>query len=218
MSRSSPAKRRLAVDQRRAELLELGLELFARVAYDALSIDAIARAAGISKGLLYHYFPSKRDYYVATVRVAAERLLEATAAATADIGLAPTELLFRGLDAYLDFVERHGEAYATLLRSGIGSDPEVVEIVERTRGAFARQLRERLGLEDAPLTRLALRGWVGFVEVTSLDWRAGREIERPRLRRLLARALLGTLAAAELRSPAVVALVADAEDAALSQS
>ncbi|MCA9663055.1 MAG: hypothetical protein KC486_32270, partial [Myxococcales bacterium] len=167
---------------------------------------------------LYHYFPSKRDYYVATVRVAAERLLEATAAATADIGLAPTELLFRGLDAYLDFVERHGEAYATLLRSGIGSDPEVVEIVERTRGAFARQLRERLGLEDAPLTRLALRGWVGFVEVTSLDWRAGREIERPRLRRLLARALLGTLAAAELRSPAVVALVADAEDAALSQS
>ncbi|MEZ4383659.1 MAG: helix-turn-helix domain-containing protein [Nannocystaceae bacterium] len=218
MSRSSSAKRRLGVDERRAELLELGLELFAKVAYDALSIDAIARAAGISKGLLYHYFPSKRDYYVATVRVAAERLLVATATATADDDLAPTELLLRGLDAYLDFVERHGEAYATLLRSGIGSDPEVVEIVERTRGAFARQIRERLGLADAPLARLALRGWVGFVEVTSLDWRAGREIDRPQLRRLLARALLGTLAAAELRSAAVAALVADADEAALSHS
>jgi AcrR family transcriptional regulator len=214
----APNKRRLGVDERRAELLELGLELFAAASYETLSIDAIARAAGISKGLLYHYFPSKRDYYVATVRVAAERLLEATATATAADDLAPTELLLRGLDAYLDFVERHGEAYATLLRSGIGSDPEVVEIVERTRGAFAHQLRERLRLEDAPLTRLALRGWVGFVEVTSLDWRAGREIERPRLRRLLARALLGTLVAAELRSPAVVALVTDAEAAALSQS
>jgi AcrR family transcriptional regulator len=74
----SQTRTRLEVEQRRAQLLTLGQELFSSSTYDELSIDDIARAAGISKGLLYHYFPSKRDYYVATIRVAAGELLHQT--------------------------------------------------------------------------------------------------------------------------------------------
>ena len=62
-----PARTRLQVDIRRQQLLELGLELFAHQTYDGLSIDEIAKRAGVSKGLLYHYFPSKRAFYVAAV-------------------------------------------------------------------------------------------------------------------------------------------------------
>ena len=59
---------RLEVDERRAQLMKLGIELFAARAYDEVSIDELSRMAGISKGLLYHYFPTKRDFYVATVQ------------------------------------------------------------------------------------------------------------------------------------------------------
>src|SRR5689334_1058061 len=67
-SSPAPVRSRLAVDKRRAQLLKLGQELFSNFNYDELSIDEIARRAGISKGLLYHYFPSKRDYYVEVIR------------------------------------------------------------------------------------------------------------------------------------------------------
>ena len=76
--RSVRERARLGVDERRAQLLELGLQLFSDHSYDELGVDDIARAAGISKGLLYHYFPSKRDYYVEVVRRAAGELLART--------------------------------------------------------------------------------------------------------------------------------------------
>src|SRR4051812_45882941 len=78
----APRKRapraRLDVDERRAQLLSLGLERFSERSYDEVSIDDLARAAGISKGLLYHYFPTKRDFYIAALAQAAEQLLAAT--------------------------------------------------------------------------------------------------------------------------------------------
>jgi len=205
--RKAPTKRRLAVDERRAKLLELGLELFANVAYESLSIDAIAQAAGISKGLLYHYFPSKRKYYAATVEVAARKLVAATLAATQGDTLTPRELLMRGLDAYLDFVERHGRAYTSLLRSGIGSAPDLLAVIDRTRSAFAQRVAERLGLTmDDPIARMTLRGWIGCVEIASLDWLERRDLDRAQVASLLATVLLATLAAAELESPAIASL------------
>lgn len=202
----APNKRRLGVDERRAELLELGLELFARAPYETLSIDAIARAAGISKGLLYHYFPSKRDYYAATVHLAADRLLSASLEATESDDLPPLELLHRGLSAYLDFVERHGQTYAALLRTGIGTDPEILTVIEGTRDAFVDRIAARIGLgleSQGPLLRLALRGWVGFVEVTSLSWLNESTISREVLAELMSETLLATLSSASLKLPQI---------------
>src|SRR3954464_6222832 len=73
-----PPRARLDVDERRAQLLALGLELFSQRAYDAISIDEIALAAGLSNGLLYHYFPTKREFYSAAIREASRQLLELT--------------------------------------------------------------------------------------------------------------------------------------------
>src|SRR5437773_1276863 len=106
-------RERLDVDERRAQLVRLGIDLFAARTYDEVSIDELARSAGISKGLLYHYFPTKRDFYVATVREGSKQLLDRTV--TPD-DMPPLERLRFGLDAYLDYVERHGPAYAALLR------------------------------------------------------------------------------------------------------
>ena len=65
---------RLHVDERRAALLECGRKLFSTQPYDELSMAMIAREAGISKALLYHYFPSKQAYFIATIEEAATQL------------------------------------------------------------------------------------------------------------------------------------------------
>jgi AcrR family transcriptional regulator len=112
---------RLSTEARRQQLVALGVEMFSERPFDDVSIDDIAVSAGISKGLLYHYFPSKRDFYVAVVRHSAD---EMEAITETDPQLAPLERLSVGLDRYLDYVDTHARGYATVLRAGIGSDPE----------------------------------------------------------------------------------------------
>ncbi len=71
---SEPAYRRMDVDERRAQLLERGAELFTSHPYDELSMNKIAAEVGISKALLYHYFPSKQAFFEETLGTWAERL------------------------------------------------------------------------------------------------------------------------------------------------
>lgn len=163
-------------DERRAELVELGLEHFGTAPYDDISIDAIAAAAGISKGLLYHYFPTKKAFYVECVRLAASQIEERIDKARAALpeAASPIDELVACLDAYLDYVRAHGPAYTTLLRSGVGVDREIAEIVDETRELFLARLTE--SIDEAPLKKkpdtleLALRGWIGMVEAVSLGW------------------------------------------------
>ena len=193
---------RLGVDERRAQLLELGLQLFSDHSYDELGVDDIARAAGISKGLLYHYFPSKRDYYVEVVRRAAGELLARTDGAPhAEVSV---EALRGALDAYLDFVDQHARSYVALVRGGIGSDPEVVQLLEATRRTLTERIVSRISADaPPPLLRLALRGWIGLVESASLDWLDRREVPREQLRGLLEQMLLATIVAAGVDPPAL---------------
>jgi AcrR family transcriptional regulator len=186
---------RLTTDARREQLVALGSEMFSERPFDEVSIDDIAAAAGISKGLLYHYFPSKRDFYVAVVRQAADEMQVVT---ETDPDLEPLERLSAGLDRYLEYVETHARGYATVLRAGIGSDPEVAAIVEEVRSTMARRILDDLPIKgEAPAgIRIAVRGWVGFAEAASLEWVERREVTRDELRDLLIKALTGAVGAA----------------------
>ena len=75
---AGPAYSRLQTNERRAQLLDAGARVFTKRSYDDASMAEVARAAGISKGLLYHYFPSKRDLFVATLEAAAAELSDIT--------------------------------------------------------------------------------------------------------------------------------------------
>src|SRR5215207_3892580 len=119
---------RLETDERRAQLLELAKRSFSNRSYDDVSIDDLAREAKISKGLLYHYFPTKRDLYVAGLSEIADELVAAITTVPED--LAPIERVRRSLDAYLEYISLHSRAYVSLMRGGIGSDPEVAQVVE----------------------------------------------------------------------------------------
>ena len=74
----SGSRRRLSPDDRRNELLALGAEVFGQRPYDEVRIDEIAERAGVSRALMYHYFPDKRAFFAAVVRAEGERLFEAT--------------------------------------------------------------------------------------------------------------------------------------------
>jgi AcrR family transcriptional regulator len=195
-ARVEPSPRaRLDVEERRRQLVALGMDLFSQRTYDEVSIDELAQEAGISKGLLYHYFPTKRDFYIATVREAARQLLERTATPE---GMDPLDRLRAGLDAYIEYVAKHGKPYEALLRSGVGADREVTKIVDATRDAFAARLVEAApnGAAGA-LLAVALRGWVGFVESATLEWLdQKKKIERVVLRTMLMKVLVDAVAAA----------------------
>ncbi len=185
-------RNRLRLDERRRQLLELGIELFSGRSYDEIPIGEIARAAGISKGLLYHYFPSKRVFYVAAVRYAAEQMLHTIESASINGG-AGVDGLRSGLDAFIAYVEEHAVAYRTLIKSG-AADPDVAEIVEDARQRFMLQITTGAGLAQTPAALLiALAGWIGFVEAASLEWLVSRSITREALRELMVAALLGAV-------------------------
>jgi hypothetical protein len=126
----------------------------------------------------------------------------------------------------LQFVERYATAYVALMRGGVGSDREVAGIIEKTRAAYmdrltsglaeifpakparpavpkasARRPRTPVRASLSPLLRTALRGWLGFVEATSLEWAVGRDVPRPTLVTLLVQMLLHTLQAAGTPAP-----------------
>ena len=186
---SEPAYTRLDVEERRRRLLELGTDLFARHDYDALSMAAIAREAGISKALLYHYFPSKQAYFTATLE---QKAIELAGRIAPDPSLAPAEQLAGSLDAFLRWVEENGDAYAKLVR-GAGAVPEVREVMEAVRAATAAQILAGLPGAPSPQRRAAVRAWLWFMDGAILDWLEHRDLEREDLHALLLRALEGAL-------------------------
>src|SRR5690349_18530926 len=187
-----PAYTRLEVDVRRQQLLELGERLFAEHGYDELSMADFAREAGISKALLYHYFPSKQELFRATLGRAAEELRART---ETDPTLPPLEQLTASLDAFLSWVEERPVAYARLIRSvGI---PEVGQIVDLVRDPTAHRILDALFPDGAPpQARAAVRAWLWFMDGACLDWLEHRDFTREQLRDQLLGTLLGALTAA----------------------
>ena len=183
-----PAYTRLPVDERRRRLLELGAELFAKHPYEELSMRRIAREAGISKALLYHYFPSKQRFFAATLALAAEEVARRT---EPDPELPPEQALAASLDAFLGWVDENGLAYERLIRDAPGI-PEVRELVAGVRDATAQRILA--GLEaSGPVARTAVNGWLWFMDGAILDWLSHRDLTREELGELLLRALRGAL-------------------------
>ena len=190
---------RLDNDQRRSQLLQLGIQLFSSQAYDDVSIDAVAEQAGVSKGLLYHYFDGKRGFYLDTLRAASQRLLALT---EPDPALGPLEQLRAGIDAHIRYLRDHGSVYATVHRGAMGAAPEVREILEAHREVVVRRITKRLGIHrPRALLRSALRAWIAMVEGVSLDWLEHRDLEPEVLREMLVAGYLSVCQQVHARDP-----------------
>jgi AcrR family transcriptional regulator len=190
---STPSYRRLDVDERRRQLLERGAELFTSHRYDELSMSRIAAEVGISKSLLYHYFPSKQAFFEATLGAWAEQLRERT---EPDPDLPPVEQLTGSLDAFLSLVEENSVAYRNLMGSATGV-PEIRDLIDQVRRATAQRILAGIYPDGAPpKARTAVSGWLWFMDGACLNWIEHEDIEREELRNLLLGVLMGALVAA----------------------
>ncbi|HEV3002318.1 MAG TPA: TetR/AcrR family transcriptional regulator [Solirubrobacteraceae bacterium] len=189
----APAYTRLNVDERRRQLLARATELFATHGYDELSMAKLAREAGISKPLLYHYFPSKRDLFEAVLGQAAEEHLRRIAT---DGALPPADQLTSAVDAYLTWIEANRGAYEKLLRSaGI---PEVRELIDRVREETATRILDGIAgaAPPPPKVRAAVRAWLWYMDGVCLDWVREGDLTREDVHGLLLGTLVGALTAA----------------------
>ncbi|MFD4870290.1 TetR/AcrR family transcriptional regulator [Streptomyces sp. NPDC058412] len=149
-----------------------GRKLFADTSYDALSMDDIAKHAGVAKGLIYYYFKSKRGYYLAIVE---ESVAELVARAGGETDLPNAERVRRTVDGYLHYAEHHRAAYRTIVTGGVGSDAEVLAIRDAVREELVATIAEgAYGHRSLPpIARLALVGWLSAVEGITLEWIGG---------------------------------------------
>jgi AcrR family transcriptional regulator len=183
---------RLHSDERREQLVARATELFATHGYEELSMSRIAREAGISKALLYHYFPSKSQLFATALMAAAEDLQRRTE--LVDASLPPVEQVTAGLDAFLHWVDDHGPGYRKLIESG--GIPEVREIVGAVRKTTAERILEGLGEQGGrPATRTAVHAWLWFLDGLCLDWlEHDRDVPFEELRDTALGGLFGALA------------------------
>ncbi|MGH8860309.1 MAG: TetR/AcrR family transcriptional regulator, partial [Jatrophihabitantaceae bacterium] len=155
---------RLSPDARRAQLIALGVEMLATRTLDELSVEEIAQNAGISRGLLFHYFASKQDFHVEVARAAAGELIART---EPDASLPPLDALRGGLAAFMDYVSENPDNYKSLVRGAASGDADMRAIFDRTRSTMAGRIVSvlgDLGLPLGPRAELAVHGWVAFVE------------------------------------------------------
>ena len=171
---TSATRTRLSPDQRRSQLLDLGVRLLATRSIDELSIDVLATEAGISRGLLYHYFGNKHAFHEAVVRRAADDLIAQTAP---PVDGDPLTRMMTSMTAYLDYVVANHEGYRSLVTGVAGAGSETLrQIYEETRAV----LTDRIFVEDAegelisdtPVNRLIVRGWAAMTEEIALTWAA----------------------------------------------
>ncbi len=186
---------RLDPRRRKEQLLDLGVEQLSVRRLDDLSIDTLAEVAGISRGLLYHYFSNKREFHLAVLRRMADQVVAITAP-TAD--LPPLDQMVRSLEAFVDFVSANRESYVSFVRAAAAGDEEFHRIYEEARAALTDRIFDHagadvlaeLGVVDSPAVRLMVRGWSASVEDVVLSWLDDdRRIDKQQLLEMLASSL-----------------------------
>jgi len=155
---------RLTPDERRAQLVALGVAFLVDNPLDALTIEELSARAGVSRGLLFHYFGSKQGLHRDVVRTARDSMLRATAPVPE---LPPLDRLWDTLTRIVGFVREHRGTFYSLVRGVASGDAEVREVVEQAREEQAERVISvflELGVGDSELLRVALRSWVAFAE------------------------------------------------------
>ena len=199
---SSLEKReRLQRDARIERILTASQRLFSTQVYDAVAIEDLAAAAGMSKGLLYHYFESKHDLYVATVAHVLRQMTHFT-------DLSPD--LHAGLSQMLSLFEQSPGLAKVALCGSIGVDPEVEALLIDYRQQQVERLYDVLGyageLADAAkpssagaLSSLGRVGWLSFLDEVCLHWVQQPKVTREQVVRFLEQSLHAIVATATSR-------------------
>ncbi len=207
-SAPTPAYRRLSVEERRSQLLDAALSLFAHRLPEDVSLDDVAEAAGVSRPLVYRYFPGgKQQLYEAALRSAAEELQKCFDEPHEG---PPLPRLARALDRYLDFVDQHDAGFSALLQGGsVVETSRTTATVDGVRRAAAEHIMRHLEVTDpGPRLRMTVRMWITAVEAASLIWLdEDKQPPAGELRDWLVEQFVAVLSVTARRDPQTSALV-----------
>ena len=201
--RAAPAR-----GQRRAALVAVAADLFARKPYDEIYISEIAEAAGVAHGLLFYHFKDKRGLYLAVLQQVLDELLELHKPRE---GEDTQEQRLRGLfRRHIEYRRSHIHTMLALMRAG-GQDPEVDELFERGRRDHAEFVLNLLGLTaepPPPSLRIAMRGVMGMLDEATMDW-VTHDCDVPvdELEQLVYRATVSILSSAQSAHPDISHMV-----------
>ena len=185
------ARRRLGTEERRRQLLAVGAALFADRPYDEVWVEQVAERAGVSRGLLYHYFPTKRDFLLGIVTAEGERLQQIM---EAHPDRPPEERLTLAVDAYVNYAAEHPHSFRAFHRAA-EADAEVRAIKEKFLACTESRIVEGLAGAGLPpeALRIVARGWMAFVVEVCLQWLDRPALSREQVRELCVSTLLGAV-------------------------
>ncbi len=194
---SAPARRwqRLEHDERRQQILACARRLFSQRNYDAVSTTDIAREAGVARGLLHHYFGTKRDLYLEVVRSLMRMPSNPVPEQAPGRGL--ESVISDSVERWLRMLERNrGTWLAAIGARGLGRDRQVEAILDQAREEAAERLvgaLQRCAAAPVPAPdelRAAMRSYSGFAEAASVEWLERRRLTRDQVQALLVRGFL----------------------------
>lgn len=194
---------RLEADTRRAQILLCARRLFTSRPYAAVPMEEVARAAGVRRGLVNHYFGSKRALFLAVVEdllAGFDRAFPASERPDAGTGRPADEVVAEHVDRWLGVVEADADAwFAFVSAEGFGRDPDVERLVDRHREATVGRIVRLLGAvgvtgpgagAGSPELRAVLRSYSGMADAVTREWLLRRSLDRAQARTLLTAALL----------------------------
>ena len=203
---TTPKYSRLAPARRSDEILDAANELFAERGYDEVSIEDIAHAAGVTRGLVHHYFGGRKQIYIALLeRIGAQREEQVPL----PVGRSARARLADSVSRWLDWTEQNRTIYlATLARGEDVADPDIRAVVlELVRRAVALLAAHHADIaDDSPRLRYALECWTGLNRAATRRWLQG-EATREQTHELIASTLehvLRTFGAPAKAKPAAV--------------
>ena len=152
----------------------------------------VAAQAGVSRGLLYRYYPAKRDLFAAVYQQAADRLVHSSAAVA---GESLVQQVVAGLDAHFDFFEANARTVLVANRGELAGDPVIQAIITTQLAQLRQSMLDTMGVEghERRVASTALYGWLSFVRAACVDWLAEETLTRQEVRAMCLRALLASL-------------------------
>lgn len=170
-------------DERRVQILHVAADLFGERPYSEVSVNDIAEAAGVARGLMHHYFGSKRELYLEVVRLSA-RLPRVQVPAGDDASA--DELWPRAVDGFLGMIGKNPDLWlASVTVGGAERDDEVAAILDEAREILADQTLVAIGLDhraEDPVVRAFVRAWGGFVQELTIEWLGRQRLDESRVR------------------------------------
>lgn len=184
---------RLSREARQDQLLDLGAELFADRSYEEVHIEELAEVAGVSRGLLYHYFPNKRAFFAAMVKRESERMAELP---VPDPQASVPVQLLQSIETYLDYCDTHKMGVKAAFRGAASADAEVQAIIDRDISQQAAHILALLSpTKPSELLELAVRSWVLMLRNLAHEWLDANNVSRDEVRDLAAAILTSTVQA-----------------------